>query len=92
MSGNKENKKVKRWKIMAIVLTNGKFYIAHDDIGKIIKVHSRTEAQDFHSVERAVELKKNAVEKQRVIFQWILFSIRCGGKKYSMCLLTENIT
>ena len=43
---------------MAIVLTNGKYYIAHDATGKIIKVRNKSEAQDFRSVERAAALKK----------------------------------
>ena len=37
---------------MAIVLTNGKYYIARDEAGKIIKVRNKSEAQDFHSVKR----------------------------------------
>lgn len=50
---------------MAIVLTNGKFYIAHDATGKVIKVHSREEAQDFHSVERAASFKKKCGGKAK---------------------------
>ncbi len=48
---------------MAIVLTNGKFYIAHDATGKVIKVHSKAEAQDFRSVEKAVAFKKKCSGK-----------------------------
>lgn len=48
---------------MAIVLTNGKYYIAHDATGKIIKVRNKSEAQDFRSVERAAALKKRCCGK-----------------------------
>jgi len=40
--------------IMAIVLTNGGHYIAHNKAGAVIKVTDREQAQDFYSVERAV--------------------------------------
>ncbi len=39
---------------MAIVLTNGKFYIAHNKTGAVIKVTDIEQAQDFYSVERAI--------------------------------------
>ncbi len=37
---------------MAILLTNGKFYIAHNRTGAVIKVADIEQAQDFYSVER----------------------------------------
>lgn len=48
---------------MAIVLTNGKYYIAHDATGKIIKVQRKSEAQDFRTVERAIALKRRCCGK-----------------------------
>lgn len=48
---------------MAIVLTNGKYYIAHDASGKIIKVQRKSEAQDFRTVERAIALKRRCCGK-----------------------------
>lgn len=39
---------------MAILLTNGKFYIAHNRTGAVIKVADIEQAQDFYSVERAI--------------------------------------
>ena len=39
---------------MAIVLTNGTHYIAHNKSGAIIKVTDIEQAQDFYSVERAI--------------------------------------
>ena len=42
---------------MAIVLTNGNYYIAHSNTGAIIKVTDINQAQDFHSVERAIHQK-----------------------------------
>ena len=40
---------------MAIVLTNGNYYIAHSNTGALIKVTDIKQAQDFHSVERAIQ-------------------------------------
>lgn len=42
---------------MAILLTNGEYYIAHNKSGGVIKVPDILLAQDFHSVERAIHLK-----------------------------------
>ena len=39
---------------MAILLTNGKFYIAHSDTGAVIKVQEIGQAQDFYSIQRAI--------------------------------------
>lgn len=39
---------------MAILLTNGKYYIAHNRTGAVIKVSDIEQAQDFYSVERAI--------------------------------------
>lgn len=50
---------------MAIVLTNGIYYIAHNEFGAIIKVTDIEKAQDFHSVERANNLKNKAPGKTR---------------------------
>ena len=50
---------------MAIVLTNGIYYIAHNESGAIIKVTDIEKAQDFHSVERANNLKNKAPGKTR---------------------------
>lgn len=50
---------------MAIVLTNGKYYIAHDAAGKIIKVRNKLEAQDFHSVKKAVDDKEKVLRKNK---------------------------
>ena len=40
---------------MAILLTNGTHYIAHNKSGAIIKITDITQAQDFHSAERAIQ-------------------------------------
>ena len=40
---------------MAILLTNGSYYIAHSSTGALIKVTDIKQAQDFHSVERAIQ-------------------------------------
>lgn len=48
---------------MAILLTNGKCYIAHSNTGAIIKVKDIEQAQDFHSVERAIHQRKKAPGK-----------------------------
>ncbi len=50
---------------MAIVLTNGRHYIAFDKKGELIKVLDVQEAQDFYSVERAVAQKKKTPGKCR---------------------------
>ena len=50
---------------MAIVLTNGKYYIAHDAVGAIIKVTDIEQAQDFYSVERAIKQKQKCQGKCR---------------------------
>lgn len=48
---------------MAIVLTNGKYFIAHDKRGAVIKVSDISQAQDFHSIERAIAQKNKAPGK-----------------------------
>ena len=42
---------------MAILLTNGKYYIARSKSGALIKVPDITQARDFHSVEKAIHHK-----------------------------------
>lgn len=48
---------------MAILLTNGKYYIKFSDTGSIIKTNDIKEAQDFSSVERATDQIKKAPRK-----------------------------
>ena len=48
---------------MAILLTNGKFYIAHNRTGAVIKVADMEQAQDFYSVERAIAQKNKTPGK-----------------------------
>ena len=48
---------------MAIVLTNGKFYITHSETGAVIKVSDIKQAQDFHSAERAIAQKNKTPGK-----------------------------
>lgn len=48
---------------MAIVLTNGKCFIAHNETGAVIKVSDISQAQDFHSIERAIAQKNKAPGK-----------------------------
>ena len=50
---------------MAIVLTNGEYYIAHNRSGAIIKVANINQAQDFHSVERAIAQKNRSPRKMK---------------------------
>ena len=49
--------------IMAVLLTNGTYYIAHSSTGAVVKVPDIREAQDFHTVERAVRQKQKAPGK-----------------------------
>lgn len=48
---------------MGIVLTNGKFYIAHKCTGGVIKVQFEEQAQDFHSLERAINQRNKTPGK-----------------------------
>ena len=48
---------------MAIVLTNGKYYIARNSKGKMIKVTDINQAKDFFSVENAISHKNKAPSK-----------------------------
>lgn len=48
---------------MAVLLTNGKHYIAHSSTGAVIKVSDRKDAQDFRTAERAVRQKQKAPGK-----------------------------
>lgn len=48
---------------MAILLTNGKYYIAHSSTGAVIKVPDIGKAQNFRTVERAVKQKDKAPGK-----------------------------
>lgn len=49
--------------MMAVLLTNGKHYIAHSSTGAVIKVSDRKDAQDFRTAERAVRQKQKAPGK-----------------------------
>lgn len=48
---------------MAILLTNGTYYIAHSKRGAVVKVPDIGKAQDFYSVERAVAQKNKTPGK-----------------------------
>jgi len=48
---------------MAIVLTNGEYYIAHNERGAVIKVSDISQAQDFYSIERAIAQKNKTPGK-----------------------------
>ena len=48
---------------MAIVLTNGNYYIAHNKSGGVIKVATIAQAQDFHSVEKAIHQRNKCPGK-----------------------------
>ncbi len=48
---------------MAIVLTNGSYYIAHNETGAVIKVSDIEQAQDFYSVEKAINQKRKTPGK-----------------------------
>lgn len=48
---------------MAVLLTNGASYIAHNSTGAVIKVLDIKDAQNFRTVERAREQKKKAPGK-----------------------------
>lgn len=48
---------------MAILLTNGKYYIAHNRTGAVIKVADIEQAQDFYSVERAINQRNKTPGK-----------------------------
>lgn len=69
---------------MAIVLTNGKYYIARDEAGKIVKVRNKSEAQDFRSVKRAVDAKKKCCGKTKgyYIFDTALDKLRRKEPQY----------
>lgn len=48
---------------MAIVLTNGSYFIKHNKTGKVIKVTNISKAQNFYTMERALEQIKKAPGK-----------------------------
>lgn len=48
---------------MAILLTNGTFYISHNAKGAVIKVSDIKYAQNFYSVEKAINQKKETPGK-----------------------------
>ncbi|RKI35865.1 HNH endonuclease [bacterium D16-51] len=48
---------------MAILLTNGTYYIAHSKRGAVIKVEDIGKAQDFYSLERAIAQKNKTPGK-----------------------------
>ena len=48
---------------MTILLTNGKYYIAHNRTGAVIKVADIEQAQDFYSVERAINQRNRTPGK-----------------------------
>ena len=64
---------------MAIVLTNGKYYIAHNRTGAVIKVTDIKQAQDFYSVERAIRQKNKAPGK-------------CAGYYYIDTSIDDSVT
>lgn len=48
---------------MAILLTNGTYYIAHSRSGAVIKVSDIDKAQNFYSIERAINQKNKTPGK-----------------------------
>lgn len=48
---------------MAVYLTNGTYYIRHDSKGAVTKTANILEAQDFHTVERAINQKNRTPGK-----------------------------
>lgn len=48
---------------MAVLLTNGTSYIRHNRTGAVIRVPDMEDAQDFHTVERALMQKRKAPSK-----------------------------
>ena len=48
---------------MAILLTNGKYFIAHNKTGAVIKVTNISKAQNFYTMERALNQIKKAPGK-----------------------------
>lgn len=55
---------------MAIVLTNGEYFIAHSKTGAVIKVSDIKQAQDFYTVEKA-EAQKNKTPGKCFSYYWI---------------------
>ena len=55
---------------MAILLTNGDYYIAHNQTGAVIKVTDKSQAQDFFTVEKAIKQINKTPGKCRS-FYWI---------------------
>ena len=49
--------------IMAVLLTNGTYYIAHSSTGAVVKVSDIKEAQDFRTAERAGRQKRKTPVK-----------------------------
>lgn len=48
---------------MAVLLTDGKYYISHSDSGAVVAVSDIREAQDFHTEKRAMGQKEKAPVK-----------------------------
>lgn len=48
---------------MAVYLTNGNYYIAHNSTGAVIKVDDIGKAQDFYTVKRALNQRKKTPGK-----------------------------
>ena len=69
---------------MSIVLTNGKYYIARDEAGKIIKVQNKSEAHDFQSIKRAIDVKKKCCGKTKgyYVFDTALDKMRRKEPQY----------
>ena len=69
---------------MSIVLTNGKYYIARDEVGKIIKVQNKSEAHDFQSIKRAIDVKKKCCGKTKgyYVFDTALDKMRRKEPQY----------
>ena len=55
---------------MAILLTNGQFYISHSEKGAVIKVSDVSQAQDFHTIDKAVRQLTKTPGKCKS-FYWI---------------------
>ena len=55
---------------MAILLTNGQFYIAHNKTGAVIKVSDISQAQNFYTVDKAIRQLTKTPGKCKS-FYWI---------------------
>ena len=76
---------------MALVLTNGIFYITVSDSGNIEKVEEENQAKDFHTVTKAVQFQKFGASKTKKYYVFDTVTRKICWKPYRQKRYSQEV-